>query len=87
MAHNARLAGLRQTEAKALSWFLAGAATVADWVGSNTARFSSAHPDLLLDDYLATARGRARAAVAAARLQPPAHRYEALFDFALRLLQ
>lgn len=35
----ARLDGLRQREAKALSWHLAGVTTVADWVGSNAAWF------------------------------------------------
>ncbi|MBD9529735.1 CRISPR-associated helicase Cas3' [Paracoccus sp. PAR01] len=84
---NARLNGLRQRDAKALSWFLAGVTTVADWVGSNTEWFSATAPTRTLAQHLAAARQIAPQALAAAGLLPPVPKPDALFDFALRPMQ
>lgn len=84
---DARLNGLRQREAKALSWFLAGVTTVADWVGSNTEWFSATAPTRTLAQHLAASRKIAPRALAAAGLLPPVPKPDALFDFALRPMQ
>lgn len=83
----ASLGGMRQAEAKRLSWLLAGVTTLADWVGSNAEWFPAAEPVQSLDGYLTAARPRAEAAVGAAGLLPPASRSGMLFDFALRPMQ
>ncbi len=83
----ARLDGLRQREAKELTWFLAGVATVADWVGSNAEWFPARSTGPSLTEYLNQARLRAPNALQAAGLLPPAPRGDPLFDFALRPLR
>lgn len=83
----ARLDGLRQREAKALSWHLAGVTTVADWVGSNAAWFPATPATQTLAEYLDVARRIAPMAVHEAGLLPPAPRADPLFDFALRPMQ
>lgn len=83
----ARLDGLRQREAKALSWHLAGVTTVADWVGSNAAWFPATPATQTLAEYLDVARRIAPMALHEAGLLPPAPRADPLFDFALRPMQ
>ncbi|WP_207101397.1 CRISPR-associated helicase Cas3' [Paracoccus shandongensis] len=83
----ARLNGLRQNEAKTLTWFLAGVTTVADWVGSNTEWFAPQSAGPTLAEYLDDARQRAPDALRAAGLLPPLPKDDPLFDFALRPMQ
>lgn len=83
----ATMAGMRQREAKHLTWFLAGVTTVADWVGSNTEWFGPSQAVHSLPDYLAMARWKAPEALYAAGLLPPRPKADPLFDFALRPMQ
>lgn len=83
----ATLSGMRHREAKNLSWLLAGATTVADWVGSNTEWFEATSATHSLPDYLEIARRKAPKALAAAGLLPPAPKADPLFAFALRPMQ
>lgn len=67
---DASLAGMRERDAKRLSWWLAGLVTTADWVASNPAWFPPLEPSLDLPAYLERARGLAVVAVPAAGLWP-----------------
>lgn len=84
---DASLDGLSEDRATALSWWLPGLCTTADWIGSNTGWFKpqAAGPDLA--DYLARARETAKTAVDAAGLGSGTARNTPLFDFALRPMQ
>lgn len=66
-----------------LSWWLAGLAVLADWLGSNTDWFPYHDEALPLDLYWERARRQAQAAVAASGVTPPAPAcamgFEALF--------
>jgi len=83
----ASLVELDKKAAVALSWWLPGLVTAADWIGSNAAWFPAvvAGPDL--SSYLSDARQRADLAVAEAGLQSPGVSGATLFDFALRPMQ
>jgi CRISPR-associated endonuclease/helicase Cas3 len=53
-----------------LSWWMAGIAVLADWVGSNTAFFAYHRPGIPLADYWPQARERAKHALAVAEVLP-----------------
>ena len=55
-----------------LSWWLAGLAVLADWLGSNTTYFEYQHGDMTLDDYWQHARRQAVAALDASGVSPSA---------------
>jgi len=84
---DASLDGLSDDRTFALSWWLPGFCTVADWIGSNTDLFRP--PTLCpgLPDYRAGALDAARIAVAGAGLASGTARDVPLFDFALRPMQ
>ena len=83
----ASLEGLSYGEALALSWWLPGLISTADWIGSNVEWFAPRAAGLSLVDYLAYARRRAPQAVQVAGLLAPKVVAEPLFDFALRPMQ
>ncbi len=83
----ASLAGVDGAHAVALSWWLAGLTTAADWIGSNPDWFPSRSPGLPLADYLALARKAAALCVPEAGLAGVNARDSRLFDFALRPMQ
>ncbi len=53
-----------------LSWWMAGIAVLADWLGSNTTFFPYDRPDIALADYWPHARERAKHALAVAEVLP-----------------
>ncbi len=55
-----------------MSWWLAGLAVLADWLGSNTAYFAYQPATLSVDDYWQYARQRATLALDASGVLPPA---------------
>lgn len=55
---------------KELSWWAAGVAVLADWLGSNTTFFPYQRPGISLADYWQQARERARRALAQAEVLP-----------------
>ncbi len=59
----ARLDGLSEHDAAALSWKLNGLVVQSDWIGSNTDWFAATEPDVLIGRYWATAQTKAKAAV------------------------
>lgn len=83
----ASLDDLSREDAIALSWWLPGCVSPADWIGSNEDSFPFAAPDLPIDAYLEKARARALTAVNSAGLHAPAPSDTTLFDFALRPMQ
>ncbi|TCO73395.1 CRISPR-associated helicase Cas3' [Rhodovulum euryhalinum] len=84
---NASLDGLSDERTVALSWWLPGFCTVADWIGSNTDLFRPPTSCPGLPDYRARAREAARTAVAGAGLASGRARDTRLFDFAPRPMQ
>lgn len=56
---------------KELSWWMAGLAVLADWLGSNTRYFPYDTEPMPRDQYWATARGRAANALQASGILPP----------------
>lgn len=84
---DARLEGLRQREAKTLTWFLAGVTTVSDWIGSNPLWFPPVPAGRSLSEHLGISRKIASEAVRQAGLSPPDPAGGALFDFSLRPMQ
>lgn len=84
---NTSLDGLSDERTVALSWWLPGFCTAADWVGSNTRWFVPRTPDIGLPEYLAKAREIARDAVTEAGLASATARHARLFDFAPRPMQ
>lgn len=84
---DAALGALTEDQAAALSWWLPGLCTAADWIGSNIRWFEPevAHVDLA--EYLDRARIIAQRAVACAGLAGAETRGTRLFDFALRPMQ
>lgn len=84
---DASLRGISDDQATALSWWLPGFCTAADWIGSNTSWFppKEANPELFC--YLGQARDAAKVAVAEAGLGSATISDERLFDFNLRPMQ
>lgn len=82
-----RLGTMTEDDARALSWWLPGLVSAADWVGSNSIWFPAVAADLAIGDYLAAARIKAVTAVHAAGLAGVSAASEPLFDFALRPMQ
>ncbi|WP_235858094.1 CRISPR-associated helicase Cas3' [Cereibacter sphaeroides] len=84
----ASLSGLEcGVDTTALSWWLPGLCTAADWIGSNTMWFPPEDTRPELAAYLACAQARAEEAVSAAGLAGSTVKQGRLFDFALRPLQ
>lgn len=83
----ASLGALKTSEARRVSWHLAGVVTAADWIGSNVDWFPAMAPGLKLPAYLAEARERAAEAVARAGIVTPTVSSEQIFDFAPRPMQ
>ncbi|MCL3883011.1 CRISPR-associated helicase Cas3' [Marivita sp. GX14005] len=77
----ASLGGLSAHDAVALSWWVPGLVTAADWIGSNTQWFPACAPGPDPSAYLGLARKKARRAVAEAGLECPSLATEPLFDF------
>ena len=73
--------------AKKLSWRLAGLTTAADWIASNVDWFAPTAPGPTVEQYLATSRAAAKAAIVNAGLDSPPPRSGRLYDFALRPMQ
>lgn len=73
--------------AKKLSWRLAGLTTAADWIASNVDWFPPTAPGPTVEQYLATSRAAAKAAIVNAGLDSPPPRSGRLYDFALRPMQ
>lgn len=84
---DANLGHMRERDAMALGWWLAGLTNVADWVGSNTDWFPSCPPGDSMEAYRQHARHRATFAVRAAGLEAAAISKEVLFEFPLRPMQ
>mgnify|MGYP005846062465 CR=1 FL=1 len=84
---DASLGEVSLTDAKRLSWWLAGLCTVADWIGSNTQWFPPQDPVHSPSKYLAIARGLAERAVAEAGVGGAHVRPGGLFDFSFRPMQ
>lgn len=68
---DASLAGLNGKAIKALSWWVSGLVTTADWIGSNTAWFAPVPAQLPVEAYLDQTRNKAVKAVAEAGLSVP----------------
>ncbi|WP_157973617.1 CRISPR-associated helicase Cas3' [Tropicimonas sp. IMCC34043] len=83
----ASLDGLDREGALALSWWLPGLVSAADWVGSNSAWFPPCDPTVPIAAYLERARDKAGMAVELAGLTVPAPSGGKLFDFDLRPMQ
>lgn len=83
----ASLEGIEKDLATALSWWLPGLVTAADWIGSNSAWFSAVAAGPSVAEYLAATHGRAQDAVAAAGMQGVGLSDRTLFDFPLRPMQ
>lgn len=84
---DAALGGLTEEQALALSWWLPGLCTAADWIGSNTRWFKPEKAGACLSDYLDRAREKAPFAVAEAGLAGAETGDSQLFDFAFRPMQ
>jgi CRISPR-associated endonuclease/helicase Cas3 len=84
---DASLDGVSEDQATALSWWLPGLCTAADWIGSNTRWFKPQAAGPGLTEYLASARRTAQIAVDGAGLASGKARDTPLFDFALRPMQ
>ncbi|MBL4543510.1 MAG: CRISPR-associated helicase Cas3' [Rhodobacteraceae bacterium] len=84
---DASLVRLDDEQAVALSWWLPGLCTAADWIGSNTRWFPPEAAGTCIVDYLNRARKSASAAVVGAGLAGAATNRTELFDFQLRPMQ
>lgn len=84
---DASLDDLGKEQSLALSWWLPGLVTAADWIGSNTDWFPSVRAGPSAMEYLAMARVSAARAVSAAGMQGAGLANARLFDFALRPMQ
>lgn len=78
---DASLAGVTPERARALSWWLAGFVSTADWVGSNLLWFPPVGPGPDPAGYLPLARVRAAAALPQTGILPPTVSGERPFDF------
>jgi CRISPR-associated endonuclease/helicase Cas3 len=83
----ASLSGVAWEEIIALSWWLPGFVSAADWIGSNIAWFPAVGAEMALPDYLNAAREKAAAAVRLAGFGHPEPSNNTLFSFALRPMQ
>lgn len=83
----AGLGDMTEDDAQALSWWLPGLVSAADWVGSNVTWFPAMKPDLSLGDYLDATRFKAAVAVQAAGLAGATVARNCLFDFDLHPMQ
>lgn len=83
----ASLAELTWDEIIALSWWLPGFVSTADWVGSNIDWFPAVGVEMALNEYLTAARKKAVAAVENAGFSHPNASANTLFPFALRPMQ
>lgn len=83
----ASLEGVDREETLALSWWLPGLVTAADWVGSNTDWFAPCPAGPSVAAYLDQARQKTGPALQAAGLESPAPCPDPLFSFALRPMQ
>lgn len=81
------LGEMTEDDARALSWWLPGLVSAADWIGSNVTWFAATEPGLSLEAYLDVARLKAITAVGAAGLTGGATAPDRLFDFDLRPMQ
>ena len=72
---------------RALTWWLPGFVTAADWIGSNTEWFPPRADYIEFPDYLELARGRAVEAVRQAGLDPASPSDRRLFDWSPRPMQ
>lgn len=84
---DASLAGAEWEEVIALSWWLPGLVSAADWIGSNTDWFPAVGQPMDLASYLHLARLKAETAVKAAGFTLPPPSAAALFQFDLRPMQ
>ena len=84
---DASLADLGKEQAVALSWWLPGLVTAADWIGSNTCWFPAVAAGPSAAEYLVATRERAVKAVRSAGMQGVGLADRTLFDFALRPMQ
>lgn len=83
----ASINALDREQILALSWWLPGFASAADWIGSNPEWFPPTRPELPLQDYLDYARKQALTAVNVSGLRYPSASDAPLFDFDLRPMQ
>lgn len=83
----ASLAHRSGEDVRALSWWLPGFVTVADWIGSNAAWFPPRSDYVELPDYLKQAREQAATAVHDAGLEPAPPSDKRLFDWPPRPMQ
>jgi CRISPR-associated endonuclease/helicase Cas3 len=83
----ASLEGLVWDEIIALSWWLPGFVSAADWVGSNIDWFPAVGVDMALSAYLNAARAKAKNAVEHAGFFHPTASANTLFSFPLRPMQ
>lgn len=83
----ASLAAVSREQAIALSWWLPGLVSSADWIGSNAEWFPAVDQALPLADYLTLARQKAQAAVVEAGLAGVGPRADRLYTFDLRPMQ
>jgi len=72
---------------RALSWWLPGLVTAADWIGSNAVWFPPRSDCIELQDYLEQSRDRAATAVQKAGLEPASPSDRRLFDWPPRPMQ
>ena len=78
---NASLERITFDQATALSWWLPGFVSTADWIGSNTDWFPPVEASVGLAEYLGAARDRADRALREAGIVPPPIAGMPLFDF------
>lgn len=83
----AALGDISEKRSAALSWWLPGLCTAADWVGSNTRWFKPKKAGVGLSDYLKDAREISVCAVSEAGLAGSEPANTRLFDFDLRPMQ
>ena len=83
----ASLAERDKDDIRALTWWLPGFVTAADWIGSNAEWFPPRADYIDFPDYLEQARGRAVEAVRQAGLDPASPSDRRLFDWSLRPMQ
>ncbi|GKY89144.1 CRISPR-associated helicase/endonuclease Cas3 [Sinisalibacter aestuarii] len=84
---NGSLAEMSRDEVRALSWWLPGFITAADWIGSNAEWFPAEAPGLALADYLDAVRNRAARAVQETGLVPARVTETSLFRHTPRPMQ
>lgn len=78
---DALLENIDEPQSYALSWWLSGLVTTADWIGSNADWFPPKPPIYALPDYLVIAREQAARAVAASGIAPVQSTSTPVFDW------